>query len=49
MRKTKRNVGFVGLPPEGVLGPRRAETLIDLDNLITGVAHESETVLPRTT
>ena len=49
MTKQRRRIGFVGLPPEEVLAPRRSEELIDLDNVIAGVAHESESALPRTT
>jgi hypothetical protein len=45
----KRRVGFVGCPPEEVLAPRRQHTLIDLDNLISGVTPHSESALPRTT
>jgi hypothetical protein len=46
---TPRRIGFVGLPPEEVLAPRRSETLLDLDNLIEGVTPRSESALPRTT
>ena len=49
MTERKRRIGFVGLPPEEVLAPRRSETLIDLDNLIEGVTLRSEAALPRTT
>ncbi len=49
MAQTKRRIGFVGLPPEEVLAPRRSETLIDLDNLLPDVPPASETALPRTT
>lgn len=45
----KRRIGFVGLPPEAVLAPRRSETLIDLDNYLEGVTLHSEAALPRTT
>jgi len=45
----RRRVGFVGCPPEELLAPRRSQDLIDLDNLIEGVAPRSETLLPRTT
>jgi hypothetical protein len=45
----KRRIGFVGLPPEEALAPRRSETLIDLDNFIEGVTLRSEAALPRTT
>jgi len=45
----KRRIGFAGCPPEEVLAPRRAEGLIDLDNLVEGVEHRSESLLPRTT
>jgi hypothetical protein len=44
-----RRIGFAGCPPEEVLAPLRAEELIDLDNLVEGVPHRSETLLPRTT
>lgn len=49
MTETRRRIGFVGLPPEEVLAPRRSETLIDLDNLIAGVSHDRDGLLPRTT
>jgi len=49
MTEKKRRIGFVGLPPEDVLAPRRSETLIDLDNLVEGVSLRSESALPRTT
>jgi hypothetical protein len=49
MSEAKRRIGFVGCPPEEVLAPRRGETLLDLDNLVEGVAARSESVLPRTT
>jgi len=45
----KRRIGFAGCPPEEVLAPRRCEELIDLDNLVEGVEHRSESLLPRTT
>jgi hypothetical protein len=45
----KRRIGFVGCPPEEMLGPRREEELIDLDNLVEGVALRSDSALPRTT
>jgi len=47
--RCSRRVGFAGCPPEEVLGPRRGEELIDLDNLVEGVEHRSESLLPRTT
>jgi hypothetical protein len=49
MSRKKRRIGFVGLPPDEVLAPRRSETLIDLDNLVEGVSLRSEASLPRTT
>lgn len=49
MVKTKRRIGFVGLPPEEVLAPRRSEHLIDLDNPLPGAKHQSDAALPRTT
>ncbi len=49
MSDRPRRIGFVGLPPEEALSPRRSELLIDLDNLVPGVAPESERILPRTT
>jgi hypothetical protein len=49
MGDRKRRVGFVGLPPEEVLAPRRSHDLVDLDNLVEGVAPRSESLLPRTT
>jgi hypothetical protein len=49
MSDRKRRIGFVGLPPEEVLASRRADTLLDLDNLVEGVRARSESVLPRTT
>jgi hypothetical protein len=45
----RRRIGFVGCPPEEVMEPRRSEELIDLDNLIEGMAARSESLLPRTT
>jgi hypothetical protein len=45
----RRRIGFAGCPPEEVLAPRRAGELIDLDNLVEGVAHRSDSLLPRTT
>ena len=45
----RRRIGFAGCPPEEVLAPRRAEELIDLDNLVEGVEHRSDSLLPRTT
>jgi len=48
-RERKRRIGFVGCPPEDVLAPRRSEDLIDLDNLIEGVAPHGESLLPLTT
>jgi hypothetical protein len=45
----KRRIGFAGCPPEEVLAARRCEELIDLDNLVEGVEHRSESLLPRTT
>ncbi len=49
MTERKRRIGFVGLPPEEALAPRRSEILIDLDNLVEGVSARSEGTLPRTT
>jgi hypothetical protein len=49
MSERKRRIGFVGLPAEEALASRRADTLIDLDNLVEGVPARSEAVLPRTT
>lgn len=49
MAERKRRIGFVGCPPEEALAPRRAEELIDLDNLIPGVEPRSESLLPKTT
>ena len=49
MTERKRKIGFVGLPPEEVLAPRRSHELIDLDNLLPGVKPQSEAALPRTT
>ena len=49
MSEKQRRIGFVGLPPEEVLAPRRSEILIDLDNPLPGVAPDSEVLLPRTT
>ena len=49
MTERLRRIGFVGLPPEEVLAPRRSQVLIDLDNLVEGVALKSEAALPRTT
>jgi len=45
----RRRIGFAGCPPEEVLAPRRAEELIDLDNLVEGVEQRSDSLLPRTT
>ncbi|MFB3883030.1 MAG: hypothetical protein ACE149_17320 [Armatimonadota bacterium] len=45
----RKRIGFAGCPPEEVLAPLRAEELIDLDNLVEGVEHRSESLLPRTT
>ena len=45
----RRRIGFAGCPPEKVLAPLRAEELIDLDNLVEGVEHRSDSLLPRTT
>jgi hypothetical protein len=45
----RRRIGFAGCPPEEVLAPLRGEKLVDLDNLVEGVAHRSEALLPRTT
>jgi hypothetical protein len=49
MAKQKRRIGFVGCPPEEAIAPRRAEELIDLDNLVPEVEPRSESLLPRTT
>ena len=49
MAEKQRRIGFVGCPPEEILAPRRAEGLIDLDNLVAGVEPQSESLLPRTT
>ncbi|MFB3882663.1 MAG: hypothetical protein ACE149_15460 [Armatimonadota bacterium] len=49
MSGPKRRIGFAGCPPEEVLAPLRAEELVDLDNLVEGVEHRSESLLPRTT
>jgi len=49
MTDRKRRIGFVGVPPEEALGPRRSDILIDLDNVVEGVHLRSESVLPRTT
>ncbi len=49
MADHERRIGFAGCPPEAVLAPLRAEQLIDLDNLVEGVEHRSESLLPRTT
>lgn len=49
MGERKRRIGFAGLPPEEALAPRRSEELIDLDNLVEGVAPRSESLVPRTT
>lgn len=48
-RPPERRIGFAGCPPEEVLAPLRTEELIDLDNLLEGVPHRSEALLPRTT
>jgi hypothetical protein len=45
----RKRIGFVGLPPEEVLAPRRSQVLIDLDNFVEGVTLKSEAALPRTT
>jgi hypothetical protein len=39
----------VGCPPEEVSAPRRAEELIDLDNLVEGGPARSESLIPPTT
>jgi hypothetical protein len=44
-----KRIGFVGLPPEEVLAPRRSQVLIDLDDFVEGVTLKSEAALPRTT
>ncbi len=49
MAERKRRIGFAGCPPESILAPRRAHELIDLDNLVEGIASRSESLLPRTT
>jgi hypothetical protein len=49
MSESRRRIGFVGCPPEEALAPRREQVLVDLDNLIAGVAPHSEALLPRTT
>jgi len=49
MDSRRRRIGFAGCPPEEVLAARRADELVDLDNLVEGVEPRSESLLPRTT